>query len=211
MTEMVSSASLSFASCDREGSAGIPMVKLNCSIVDPESYTEKHFYDTGEICFSGPTLMSGYYNKPEDTDEIVKIHKDGQRWLHTGDLGYMDESGVLYVTGRIKRILITKGKDGNSTKIFPDRIEKAIYQHPAVELCCVVGIPDEERINYPKAFLVTKAGVTKDEALTEDILRLCRDKLPAYMVPDEIEYRSDLPRTPRGKIDYRELERESGA
>ena len=73
----------------------------------------------------------------------------------------------------------------------------------------MIGIPNEERINYPKAYIVVKAGVTKNEAMTEELLRLCRDHLPDYMVPDEIEYRNDLPRTPRGKIDYRELEREN--
>ena len=205
-TEMVSSATLTVPNCNLPGSVGIPFVKVNCKIVEPDTTEELTYGQIGEICFTGPTLMMGYYNNPEATDAIVKYHTDGQRWLHTGDLGYLDENGVLFVTGRIKRILMTKGKDGNITKIFPDRIEKAIYQHPAVELCCVVGIPDEERINYPKAFVVTKAGVIKDNALTNELLRLCQDKLPGYMVPDEIEYRDDLPRTPRGKIDYRALE-----
>ena len=205
-TEMVSAATVTYEDCNISGSVGIPLVKTNCKIVDSETSEEKTEGKKGEICFSGPTLMLGYYNKPEATDEIVRIHEDGQRWLHTGDIGYIDENGVIYVTGRIKRILATKGKDGVATKLFPDRIEKAIYQHPAVELCCVVGIPDEERINYPKAFVVTKADVIKDDALTNELLRLCRDTLPGYMVPEEIEYRSDLPRTPRGKIDYRALQ-----
>ena len=205
-TELVAGATQSFPDCNSLGSVGVPLGYTNCAIVDPETYEEKTYHQAGEICFSGPTLMLGYYNKPEATDEIVKIHEDGQRWLHTGDIGYLDENGVLFVTGRIKRILMTKGKEGNITKIFPDRIEKALATHPAVELCCVVGIPDEERINYPKAFVVTKAGVIKDNALTEELLHLCKDKLPGYMVPEEIEYRSDLPRTPRGKIDYRALE-----
>lgn len=206
-TEMMAGATILYDSCYMPGSVGIPMVKVECKIVRPESEEEQTYNCEGEICFSGITLMMGYYNNQEETDAVVKVHADGKRWLHTGDLGFMDENGVLYVTGRIKRILMTKGRDGNITKIFPDRIEKAIYQHPAVELCCVVGIPDEERINYPKAFVVTKAGVIKDNALTEELLHLCKDKLPGYMVPDEIEYRDDLPRTPRGKIDYRALEK----
>lgn len=205
-TEMVSAATVTYENCNISGSVGIPLVKTNCIIVDPETSEEKPTGKKGEICFSGPTLMLGYYNNQEASDEIVKIHEDGRRWLHTGDIGYIDNNGVIYVTGRIKRIMPTKGPDGNATKLFPDRIEKTIYQHPAVELCCVIGISDEERINYPKAFVVTKAGVAGDEALTEELLRLCRDQLPGYMVPDEIEYRSDLPRTPRGKIDYRALE-----
>ena len=155
---------------------------------------------------TGPSLMLGYYKNQTATDAIVKTHKDGRHWLHTGDLGYINEDGAIFVTGRIKRLVMTKGADGNVTKMFPDRIEAVLNQHPAVELCCVIGIPDEERINYPKAFVVTKAGVIKDNALTNELLRLCQDKLPGYMVPDEIEYRDDLPRTPRGKIDYRALE-----
>lgn len=205
-TEMIAGATITYDSCYVPGSVGIPMVRVNCKIVDQQSGCELSYFEEGEICFSGETMMLGYYNNTEATDEVIRIHADGRRWLHTGDLGYIDENGALYVTGRIKRILMTKGKDGNITKIFPDRIEKAIYQHPAVELCCVVGIPDEERINYPKAFVVTKAGVIKDNALTNELLRLCQDKLPGYMVPDEIEYCDDLPRTPRGKIDYRALE-----
>ncbi len=205
-TEMVSAATVTYENCNISGSVGIPLVKTNCKIVDSETSEEKPAEKKGEICFSGPTLMLGYYNNQEASDEIVKIHEDGRRWLHTGDIGYIDNNGVIYVTGRIKRIMPTKGPDGNATKLFPDRIEKTIYQHPAVELCCVIGIPDEERINYPKAFVVTKAGVAGDEALTEELLRICRDKLPDYMVPNEIEYQDDLPRTSRGKIDYRALE-----
>ena len=158
---------------------------------------------------TGPSLMLGYYNQPEATDTVIKMHSDGLRWFHTGDLGYITEQGALFVTGRIKRIVMTKGLDGNVTKMFPDRIEKAIYKHSSVELCCVIGVPDETRINYPKAFVVLKGEEPKKDRITEEILQICREELPAYMVPDEIEYRADLPRTPRGKIDYRELEKES--
>ena len=91
--------------------------------------------------------------------------------------------------------------------MFPDRIEKVIYQHPAVSLCCVVGVPDKTRMHYPKVFIVPKVGTFASEALTAEILQLCKEKLPEYMVPDEVEYRHDLPRTSRGKVDYRALER----
>lgn len=205
-TEMMAAATSTYEGCNTEGCAGIPLVWTNCKLVDSDTLEEMPYGQTGEICFSGPTLMMGYYNHPEATDEVVKKHADGCRWLHTGDLGYMDENGVLYVTGRIKRILMTKGKDGNITKLFPDRVEKAINQHPAVALSCVIGIPDETRVHYPKAFIVLKDGVTGSKELNHEILQLCRDNLPDYMVPDEIEYRHDLPRTPRGKVDYRALE-----
>ena len=78
--------------------------------------------------------------------------------------------------------------------------------HPAVDLCCVVGVPDQMRINYPKAFVVLKDKGLDNNNITEEIRQICRENLPDYMVPDEIEYRDDLPRTPRGKIDYRALE-----
>lgn len=208
-TELVAGATQSFPDCNTEGSVGIPLVRTNCAIIDPEAGEELRYNQQGEICFSGPTIMLGYYNNQEATDEIVKYHDDGQPWLHTGDMGYINEDGVVFVSGRIKRILATRGKDGLSTKMFPDRIEQALYQHPGVALCCVIGIPDENRRNYPKAFIVLKNGVSASDALSDEILQLCREQLPDYMVPDEIEYRDDLPRTPRGKIDFRALEDEA--
>ncbi len=150
--------------------------------------------------------MMGYYNNPQATDEIIKIHADGNRWLHTGDIGYIDEDGVVFVTGRIKRIIMTRGKDQQVTKLFPDRIEKAVSAHPAVQLCCVIGIPDEQRINRIKAFVELNGGYTPSPELTEDIRSCCQDRLPEYQIPDMIEFTAAMPRTERGKIDYRALE-----
>ncbi len=112
---------------------------------------------------------------------------------------------MIYVTGRIKRIVMTKGFDGQVTKIFPDRIEKAICDNQDVELCCVIGVPDEKRINYPKAFVVLKPDSDEEKA-KQDIMETCRRELPVYMIPEEIEFVDDLPRTSRGKVDYRALE-----
>lgn len=128
------------------------------------------------------------------------------RWLHTGDLGYMDENGVLFVTGRIKRIFMTRGRDRQITKVFPDRIEAELLKHPAVELCCVIAVPDETRINYPMAYLVANRKSARMEQLKDELLRLCHENLPAYMIPERIEMVDDLPRTERGKVDYRALE-----
>ena len=203
-TEMTSAATATYDECNATGSVGIPLVRVNCKIVEPETTTEKKYNQEGEICFSGPTMMMGYYNNQEATDEIVKIHSDGERWLHTGDLGYIDETGVLFVTGRIKRILITRDQNGQGTKMFPDRIEKAIYKHPAVELCCVIGVPNEARVNYPKAFIVLK---DKTASVKDEILDICNNNLPEYMVPVEMKFVNDMPRTPAGKIDYRALEK----
>ena len=152
--------------------------------------------------------MLGYYNNETATNDIVKVHLDGQRWLHTGDLGYIDENGILFVTGRIKRIIMTKGTDQQPTKLFPDRIEKVLNTHSAVELSCVIGIPDADRINYPKAIieLKDKANNVNKKNIREELMSICRKNLPGYMVPDEIEFIDIMPRTPRGKVDYRTLE-----
>lgn len=207
-TEMVSAATITYDDCNVPGSVGAPLVRVNCKIVEPDTYDELTYNQEGEICFAGDTLMLGYYNKPKATDEIVKIHPDGQRWIHTGDLGYINENGVVYITGRMKRILTTIGKDGMGTKMFPDRIEKVIMKNPVVALCCVVGVPDEERLHYPRAYVILNDGYIQSQRVTEDILKKCAEDLPDYMIPDEIVYRKEFPRTSRGKVDYRALEKE---
>ena len=205
MTEVTSAASATFEDVNNFESVGIPFPKMVVKTVDPDTSSETSYGNEGEICISGPTVMQGYYANPEETSSIIKIHSDGNRWLHTGDLGYITEDGVVYVTGRIKRIIMTKGRDEQVTKMFPDRIEKAIYACDSVELCCVIGAPDEKRINYPKAYVVLKKGQQK-ETVEEAILHQCRQNLPEYMVPEEISFLDDLPRTSRGKVDYRALE-----
>ena len=205
-TELMAVASQTYPWCNEVGSVGIPLVKMNCKIVQPETLKEVRYLEQGEICFSGPTLMLGYYNNLEATDAIIQSHADGQRWLHTGDLGYMNEDGVIFVVGRIKRIIMTKGQDQQVTKMFPDRIEKVLNSHPAVQLSCVVGVPDEKRINYAKAVIELNAGYTASEKLMAEIKDYCCDKLPNYQIPDVIEFVAALPRTERGKIDYRALE-----
>lgn len=210
MTEVTSAASATFEGVNDMESVGIPFPKMVIKSIDTETGKERRYGEEGEICISGPTLMLGYYENKNATDEIVKDHNDGSRWIHTGDLGYINEDGVIFVTGRIKRIIMTKGNDGQVTKLFPDRIEKAIYSDPAVDLCCVVGIPHEARINYPKAFIVLKNGSMQDDDIRQGIINRCKELLPDYMIPEEIEFRADLPRTSRGKIDYRAIGQESG-
>lgn len=205
-TELMSVASQTYPWCNDVGSVGIPLVFVNCKIVEPETTEELSYDQDGEICFNGPTLMLGYYKNEDATNDILKEHADGNLWLHTGDLGHITKDGVIYVTGRIKRIIMTKGRDGQVTKLFPDRIEKAICSHQSVDICCVVGVPDKERIHYPRAFVVLRDKSDADETKKE-ILELCRQNLPEYMVPEEIEFMDDLPRTPRGKIDYRTLQK----
>ena len=207
-TETVSAATCAVGDTIISGGVGAPFPQINCKIVEPGTQNELPYLQEGEICFSGDTIMLGYYNNKVATDNIIKIHSDNLRWLHTGDLGYMNRDGILFVTGRIKRLIMTRDEDSQVTKIFPDRVEKVILSHPAIELCCVVGIPDDKRINYAKAIVLLKSKYVESEQVTKQILTLCRESLPAYMVPHSVEYRSTLPRTQRGKVDYRALEKE---
>ena len=210
MTEVTSAASCTILNnVNNMKSVGIPLPKMTINVVNVNNGEECIYDEEGELCISGPTVMQGYYNNPQATDALIKTHEDGQRWVHTGDLGYINEDGVVFVTGRIKRIIMTKGEDGQVTKMFPDRIEKALYADTMVELCCVVGVHDDNKINYPKAIVVLKNDCPKDEATKQRILKSCRASLPEYMIPNEIEFRDELPRTARGKVDYRALEMET--
>lgn len=208
-TEMVSAATFTYEDCNVLGSVGISLLRVNCKIVEPETTTELSYNQIGEICFAGDTLMIGYYNNQEATNAIIQYHPDGIRWMHTGDLGYVTEDGVVFITGRIKRILPTLGNDGQPTKMFPDRIERVAMQHPAVALCCVIGIPDAVRTYYPRAYIVLNDGYQADQEMTASLLAHCKEGLPDYMLPEEILYRNEFPRTSRGKVDYRALEQEA--
>lgn len=207
-TELVSSASLSFNDTNLSGSVGIPLSKMVFKVINPDTFVELKYNEIGEICITGPSLMLGYFKNQKATENVIKTHADHLNWLHTGDLGYINENGITFITGRIKRIMITTGPDGNSTKLFPDRIEKIIYDYPAVELCCVIGILDARRIHIPVAYVVLK----NDWRQAEDpsaIIDWCRERLPDYMVPEQIIFRKELPRTDRGKVDYRALEKQT--
>ena len=205
-TEFTSVITFTYPEVNLPGTVGIPMPMVNVKIVEPDTTEELGIGQQGEVCATGPGLMMGYYNNQEATDDMIKIHSDGQRWLHLGDLGKIDEDGKLYITGRIKRIVMTKGLDGNPTKMFPDRIEKAIQKCEAVEVSCVIGVKDDERIHYPKAIVELKDKTMDPDAAREAIMKVCKENLPDYQVPDVIEFVDELPRTPRGKVDYRALE-----
>lgn len=208
-TELTSVATMTYKECNDINCVGIPLVKVNCQIIDSETFDEKQYGQQGELCFSTPSLMVAYYGNRTETDEIIKTHSDGQRWLHSGDIGYITEDGVVFLTGRIKRIIMTKGADGVATKMFPDRIEKVLNSHPAIQTSCVIGVPDERRIHYPKAIIELNADYIPNDALKEEIRAFCVGKLPDYQIPDVIEFVDALPRTERGKIDYRALEKQA--
>jgi long-chain acyl-CoA synthetase len=154
--------------------------------------------------------MLGYYNNQKATDMILKMHRDGKLWIHTQDLGYMNDNGFVYVKGRIKRMIIRH--DG--FKVFPFKIEEAIASHPAVKDCMVVGVPDTNHCQgfLPKAHIVlNEEYIGKEEIVRREIAKICAERLPEYVVPTEYKFRDSIPVTDIGKKDFKALEAEDAA
>lgn len=185
------------------GSVGIPFSKTIIAIFDVETGEELPYYEAGEICICSPNTMLGYYNNVEATNDIVRIHSDGKKWVHSGDIGYMNENGSLFIIDRIKRMIIRH--DG--FKIFPSLIEKNILKIENVNSCCVVGIQDKGHVQgkLPVAYIVLKSETCNRKIVEKQIIEICKSNLPEYAQPIVYKFREDLPLTPIGKIDYREL------
>ncbi len=186
------------------GSIGIPFPSNEIKIVNPDTKEEVSYGETGEICISGPTVMSGYLDNEKETNEILQMDKKGKIWVHTGDLGYMTEDGIVFYVSRLKRMLIVSGYN-----VYPSHIENVLLKHPDVLNCGVIGIPHPYKVQVPKAYIVLKNGVKDKMKVRNDIKEYCKKNLAAYMVPKEFEFRESLPKTMIGKVNYRELEKEN--
>lgn len=202
MTESVAATCYTFPGVNEPGSIGIPMVGNIYKIVNPKTMEELPIGEEGEICVHGPTLMMGYLNNSKETKKILRRHLDGRKWLHTGDIGYIAPSGVVYYTQRLKRMIVVSGFN-----VYPANIEGVINKHPGVNKVCVIGIPHPYKIHVPKAIIVLKEGYYENKVLTE-LKELCTVELSVYERPKEFEFRHDLPKTLYGKIDYQSLEKE---
>ena len=159
--------------------------------------------ETGEIVIQSRALMMGYLNNEKETNEALQMHDDGYIWLHTGDLGYMDEDGFLYYKGRIKRMIITSGYN-----VYPSHIEEIMEKHPAVLQCTVVGMPHPYKQEVPKAFIVLKKGYSRVKTRPE-LTEHAKKNLAKYMVPSEIVFRRSLPKTKLGKVDFSKLKEDN--
>lgn len=187
------------------GSVGIPFSHSVVAIFDPETGEELKYGQVGEVCMTGPNVMKGYYNNEEENTKIMKMHKDGKVWIHSGDLGYMDADGVLFIEGRMKRMIIKYG----GFKVFPTLIEKTIMTIPMIENVSVVGVKDFDHPDFtiPKANIVIKKEYKDlENMILEQAKALCQEKLPDYYVPTYFSTLEKLPLTNAGKIDYRTLE-----
>ncbi len=186
------------------GSIGMPVPDTDCRIVDLDDWTKEvePGYE-GEIILAGPQIMQGYFNKPEETEGMIKTSEDGTRWLLTGDIARMDEEGYFYIVDRKKDMIIVSGFN-----VYPTDIEQVLYRHPKIQKVAVAGVPDEKTGEAVKAYIVLKGGET---ATKEEIIAFCKDDksgLTGYRVPKLIEFRDSLPETLVGKVLRRKLQEE---
>jgi long-chain acyl-CoA synthetase len=183
---------------NKPGSIGMPLSDVEVRIVDAEQGTRPMpAGEVGEMIMRAPQYMAEYWNNPLETNEALRVHDDGERWLHTGDLAYMDEDGYIFLVDRKKDLIKTSG-----FQVWPREIEEVLSAHPAVMEVGVAGIPDPLKGEVAKAWVVLKAGADA----TEDVLRAyCKERLAPYKVPAAVEFRKDLPKTMVGKILRRAL------
>ena len=203
MTESVAATCYTFPGTNEPGSIGIPMVGNTYKICNAETMEELPLGEEGEICVNGPTLMMGYLNQPDETKNVLRRHKDGKIWLHTGDIGYISLNGIVYYTQRLKRMIVVSGFN-----VYPSVIEGVLSKHPAVDKVCVIGIPHQYKMHVPKAFIVLKKGYKKNQKLIDELKALSKKDLAAYAQVKDFEFRDDLPKTLYNKIDYKKLESE---
>lgn len=200
------SAAVSFCVNDiyKPGSVGIPSVTTVVGIFDPETGEELGYNQKGEVCVTGPAMMKGYYNRPEETAHVMRRHDDGRVWIHTGDVGYIDEDGFLFIQGRIKRMICRF--DGH--KVFPVNIESMVVKRDNVHNCCVIGVNDRERQGqYPLVLVMLHEGVDQ-KAECASIYAECMERLEERGRPVAVLAVDKLPLTGMGKNDYRTLEQQ---
>lgn len=208
MSEVSAAASFCVNEMHRPYSVGLPSILTTVGIFDPETGEELGFSEIGEVCISGPTLMKGYFNRPEQTAETMRVHDDGKTWVHSGDLGYIDEDGFLYIKGRIKR-MITRF-DGH--KIFPVNIEAIVCEREDVHNCCVIGLDDMKHSQgqYPLIIVEFVDDVEDREAACMEIYHDCKERLEERGYMRAVIAVDEIPLTGSGKNDFKTLEEQYG-
>lgn len=206
MTELGSAATFSVSpQAAPEGSVGIPLYFNNAMVIDENTGEELGYNFPGEICLTSPTMTNGYYNNEAETSNLLHCHADGTVWIHTGDIGYITESGIIFILDRKKRMIIRP--DGHN--VWPSLIEQTLLQHPAVAQCCTVGLPspDSDTGRIPTAFVVLKEGFAPSEELKQEFTAISLTHLPERDIALDYRFIDALPITGIGKTDYRALEK----
>jgi long-chain acyl-CoA synthetase len=184
------------------GSVGMPLPDVHVRIVDAENGTTLVPQgEVGEVVLRAPQLMQGYWQKPDETREMIRTNERGERLLYTGDLGYLDEDGYLFLVDRKKDLIKTSGY-----QVWPREIEEVISSHPAVAEVGVVGLPDKMRGEIVKAWIVLRPGQRTTGA---ELKAFCRERLAPYKVPAKYEFVAELPKTQVGKVLYRVLRQQA--
>ena len=188
----------------KPGTIGLPLPDTDIKVVDLEDGTrELAVGEAGELCISGPQVMKGYWNQPDESARVLRTDASGRIWFHTGDVARVDEDGYTTIVQRKKDMIIVDGFN-----VYPSEVEAVLYLHPDVRLAAVIGIPDSYHGEVVKAAVTLKDGAT---ATADDLVAHCKTSLAPYKVPKQVEIRDTLPMSAVGKILYRVLRDEHAA
>jgi len=187
----------------RSGSVGVPFPDMLAKVVAIDTTEEVPAGQEGELCVSGPAVMLGYLEQPEETARVLKRHADGRIWLHTGDIFTMDTDGYFYFKLRLKRMIKSSGMN-----VYPVQVEACLDTHPDVAAACVIGVPDEAQVEKVKAFVVLKDACKASPEMEKALIHHCREHLIKWSCPREVEFIDKLPTTKVGKIAHTELEKQ---
>ena len=203
MSELSAAATFCANDINKPRSVGIPSPTTTVGIFEPDTFKELGYNEIGEVCVTGPSMMKGYWNNPEETANIMRKHDDGKVWIHSGDLGYLDEDGFLFIIGRLKR-MITRF-DGH--KVFPVNLESAVMAFEDVRNCAVIGVRDRAhgQGNLPIVIVELVEGIDKDEACRK-VFQYCNLHAEERGRPVAVIAVDEIPLTPMGKNDFRALE-----
>lgn len=204
MTEVGGAAITETNKASRDGSVGLPLPLINVKVRNLEDNSECAIGEHGELMLSSPGMMDCYFNNPSETQETIETDSKGVRWLHSGDLGYVDKDGFVYIVGRLKRIFTTVDADsGVMYKLFPGHIENELNKLPFVSRSAVLVKEDSTRVHVPVAYIRMEYNESDWEQLAMEHLT---KSLPTYEIPIRLEVLDDIPLLPSGKIDYKRME-----
>ena len=206
LTEGSGAVCLSPENSFSDGIIGAPMPDTSFKIVKKDTFDQLHVGEEGEICISGPLVMMGYLGDDAETAQALRLHDDGKIWLHTGDLGYQSDDGLIYFAQRLKRMIISSGYN-----IYPTHLESIINSHEGVLTSTVIGIDHPYKGQVPKAFIVLKEGYKPGKKIEKEIRELLERNVPIYALPTAYEFRDKLPTTLVGKVAFKKLEAEEKA
>ncbi len=199
MSETIAATHLNPPHRPKSQCLGIPMFDVDARVIDPSTLAELSTGEVGEIVVHGPQVMQGYWNKPQATQETF-IEIEGKRFLRTGDLAQVDEDGYFFMVDRLKRMINASG-----FKVWPAEVEAMMYQHPAIQECCVIAAHDARRGETVKAMVVLRDG-RQGTVSEQDIVDWAHDQMAAYKSPRIVEFLDVLPKSGTGKVQWRELQ-----